>query len=153
MAELADRLRGSARVGLDTSIFIYHIEGSSRYAEPAGIALDGLAAALFTGVTSILTLMELVVRPLQLGQREIANDYEALVRTYPNLTIVNLNPAIARRAAELRARYRLRAADALQVGACLEHGARAFLTNDRDLRRVVELDVLLLDDWVTAPGG
>lgn len=133
---------------MDTSIFISHIEGSTRYAAPAGIALDELAAGSFAGLTSVLTLMELVVRPLQLGQIAVANEYQALVGSYPNLTIVDLDRRVARRAADLRARHRLRPADALQVGASLEHGARAFLTNDRDLRRVVELDVLLLDDWV-----
>jgi predicted nucleic acid-binding protein len=51
-------------------------------------------------------------------------------------------------AAELRASYRLRPADALQVAACLVYGATAFLTNDRDLRRIGDLQVLLLEDFV-----
>jgi hypothetical protein len=36
------------------------------------------------------------------------------------------------------------------VGACLEHGTTAFLTNDRGLRRVGELETLLLEDFVEA---
>jgi predicted nucleic acid-binding protein len=42
----------------------------------------------------------------------------------------------------------LRPPDARQSAACLENGAMAFVTNDRRLRRVTELDVLLLDEVV-----
>ncbi len=36
--------------------------------------------------------------------------------------------------------------DAIQMAAALVYGCEAFRTNDRDLRRVDELRVLLLDD-------
>jgi predicted nucleic acid-binding protein len=94
--------------------------------------------------------MEVAVRPLQLGRDDAANEYELLIATFPNLLIVELDRACARRAAELRATYRLRPADSLQVAACLEHGATAMLTNDKGLRRVQELDIVLLDDFVEA---
>jgi predicted nucleic acid-binding protein len=56
---------------------------------------------------------------------------------------------VARRAAQLRARYRLRPADALQVATALVHGATAFVTNDRSLTRLrPALDVVLLDEFV-----
>lgn len=148
MATLTAALRAHRRVGLDTSIFIYHFEASSRYAVTAGTALEDLARGVFAGITSVLTLMEIAVRPLQLGRTEAADEYGILLASYPHLTIVEIDRVIARRAAELRASYRLRPADALQVGACLERGATAFLTNDRDLRRVSELQVILLDDFV-----
>ena len=149
MAELARALRSHQRMGLDTSVFIYHIEGTSRYAEPAGVVFDELAQGARDGVTSVLTLMELVVRPLQLGRADIADEYETLVANYPNLVIANIDRATARRAAELRAVYRLRSPDALQVAACLQGGADIFLTNDRDLRRVKEIEVVLLEDFST----
>jgi predicted nucleic acid-binding protein len=53
---------------------------------------------------------------------------------------------VAARAAELRARYRLKLADALQLALALQAGCEAFLTNDLALRRVAELRVLVLDD-------
>jgi predicted nucleic acid-binding protein len=36
--------------------------------------------------------------------------------------------------------------DALQIAVALEAGCRAFLTNDAQLKRFAELDVLTLDD-------
>lgn len=92
--------------------------------------------------------MELLVKPLQLGEGGIADEYETLVANFPNLVIVDLDRTTMRRAAGLRARYRLRAIDALQIASCQQHGATAFLTNDLVLRRVTEIDVLLLGDFL-----
>jgi predicted nucleic acid-binding protein len=108
-----------------------------------------MASGGFEGVTSILTLMELIVKPLQMGRVDVANDYEALIGAFPHLLVAEIDRATSRRAAELRAAYRLRPVDALQIAACLDHGATALLTNDRDLRSVGERDVVLLDDFVS----
>ena len=110
-----------------------------------------MARGAFEGVTSVLTLMELMVEPLQSDRSTVADEYEVLLANYPNLTVAPIDRATARRAAELRAAHRLRPADALQVAACLEARATALLTNDRDLRRVTAIQVLLLEDF--AEGG
>jgi len=148
VAGIASYLRQHRRIGLDTSVFIYHLEGVSRYAACAGAVFDELANGGFEGVTSVLTLMELAVRPLQLGRPDVADEYEVLVANFPNLTVTEIDRLTVRRAAELRARHGLRPADALQVAACVEHEATGFLTNDRDLRRVTETQVILLEDFV-----
>lgn len=148
MAGITSALRAHQRVGLDTSVFIYHLEGTSRYAPCVASVFGELAYGSFQGITSVLTLMELTVKPLQLGRPDVADEYEVLLSNYPNLTIVDVDKATARSAAGLRATYRLRPADALQVAACLREDATALLTNDRDLRRVTEIQVLLLDDFI-----
>ena len=148
MAGLAAALRQHERIGVDTPIFIYHFEGTTHLAGLAGVALDELAGGAFTGVTSVLTLMEIAVKPLQMGRPDVAEEYEVLLANYPNLVIAAIDRPTARRAAELRAEYRLRPADALQVAACLEQGATAFLSNDRELRRITDLQVWMLADFV-----
>jgi predicted nucleic acid-binding protein len=150
MDDLAAMLGRHGRMGIDTSIFIYHLEASPRYAGVAGRALSALADGTYTGITSPLTLMELMVKPLQLGRPEVADEYELLLAGFPNLMITDIDRPAARRASELRATYRLRPADAIQVGTSLRHGATAFLTNDRDLRRIKELQVIVLEDFVPA---
>jgi RecA-family ATPase len=61
---------------------------------------------------------------------------------------------VARRAAQLRARYRLRPADALQMATALVHGATAFVTNDRQLTRLAPvLDIITLDDFAAVGRG
>lgn len=153
MEGVAAALRRHRRVGIDTSVFIYQIEGESPLAEPAAAVLAALAAGGFQGVTSVLTLMELAVKPLQAGRRDAADEYEVLVGTFPNLVVVDIDRRIARRAAALRAAYRLRPADALHVATAIEHGAGAFVTNDRALRRVAEIETVLLGDFAPTRGA
>jgi predicted nucleic acid-binding protein len=52
----------------------------------------------------------------------------------------------AKRAATLRAVYDLRTPDALQIATALEFNCQAVLTNDKQLQRVTELRVLILDE-------
>jgi predicted nucleic acid-binding protein len=148
VADLAAALHRYKRIGVDTPIVISHIDGTTQRAGLAGVALDELAGGAFTGVTSVLTLMEIAVMPLHMGRPDVAEEYEVLLANYPNLVIAALDRPTARRAAELRAEYRLRPADAWQVAACLEQGATAFLSNDRDLRRITDLHVWMLEDFV-----
>lgn len=148
MGDIATDLRHHRIVGFDTSVFIYHLEKSERYAEVAADVLTSLASNEFEGVTSVLTLMEIAVRPLQIGRPEVADIYGVSLHALPNLTIVTIDEFIARQAAELRAIYRLSSPDAIHIAACIQYGATAFLTNDKTLRRVTEIETLLLDDFV-----
>jgi predicted nucleic acid-binding protein len=107
-----------------------------------------MADGTFAGCTSVLTLMEVAIKPLRLGRPEIADAYAALLEDIPNLAIVPLDTRSARIGAELRAEYGLRTPDALHIAACLAHGAQAFVTNDRRLRRVNEIEVVVLDDFL-----
>ncbi len=144
---IVDALRSYQRVGFDTPVFVYHIEQVTRWAAPASAALEAMTDGRFVGVTSVLTLLEIAIKPLRLGRPEIADAYEALIGDITNLAINNVDVRSARIGAELRAAYGLRTPDSLQVAACLTHGAEAFVTNDRRLRRVKEIEIVTLDDF------
>jgi predicted nucleic acid-binding protein len=64
-----------------------------------------------------------------------------------NLAINDVDGRSARIGAEPRAAYGLRTPDSLQIAACFTHGAEAFVTNDRRLRRVKEIEIVMLDDF------
>ena len=145
---MIEALQRHDKIGLDTSIFIYYLEDVDPYADLAEPVFDAIADGSFDGVTSMLTLMELTVQPLQAGQPDIADEYETRLLIYPNLSIQELTRQAMRRAAELRARYRLRAPDAIQIAACIDGGATAFLTNDTRLRRVTDLNIIILNDFI-----
>ena len=89
--------------------------------------------------------MEVLVQPIQQGETQLAHDYSDLPLHHPNLSVVPIGIAIAERAAHLRAQYRLRTPDALQIAVALEARCQAFLTNDTALQRVTELRVLVLE--------
>ena len=148
MGALTDALRVHQLVGIDTSIFIYQFEDSPRYAGLGEESLSAVERGDVAAVTSVLTLMEVTVQPLRLGRQDVADAYVSMIVGFPNLTIVDVDAPASRRAALLRAAHNLRPADALQVAACMQVGATAFLTNDRRLQRIRELDVIMLDDFV-----
>jgi predicted nucleic acid-binding protein len=128
-------------------VFVYHIEQVTRWAAPASAALEAMPDGRFVGVTSVLTLLEIAIKPLRLERPEIADAYEALIGDITNLAINNMDARAARIGAELRAKYGLRTPDSLQIAACFANGAKAFVTNDRRLRRVKEIEIVMLDDF------
>jgi predicted nucleic acid-binding protein len=149
MDEFSKRLANAKVIGLDTSIFIYFLDPNPRYAPLAQIIIKGIEEGKWQGVTSTITLMEITVRPWQLGREMVARVYEAILVHFPNLSIVDIDRNVARTAAQLRARYNVSPPDALQVAASVSFGAKAFLTNDKRLSRLQELiDVIVLDDFL-----
>jgi predicted nucleic acid-binding protein len=147
MGRLTDRLKGHTALGLDTPVFIYHLEAHPRYLSLTHELLAGVQAGRWAACTSVVTLMELTVRPWQLELSGVAREYEALLVHFPHLTVADVTRDIARQAAQLRARHRFRPVDAIQLATALVHGATAFVTNDVTLARLAPaLDVVLLDD-------
>ena len=53
---------------------------------------------------------------------------------------------IARCAADFRAKYNLKLPDALQIATAIVSNCEAFLTNDTKLKRVTELQVLVIEE-------
>lgn len=149
MGKLAEYLTNYTRIGLDTCVLIYHIERHPVYYPVTQPLLANIESGHLTACASILTLMEITVRPWQLQRSDIVQDYEEILPHFPNLTLVDVNRDIARQAARLRAQYHLRPADALHVATALVHGATAFITNDRQLMRLREkVQVILLEECI-----
>lgn len=57
MADLTDVLSGHARLGLDTAVFIYHLEQNPRYSALTHALLSGVEAGRWTACTSVVTLI------------------------------------------------------------------------------------------------
>ncbi|MFP4346351.1 MAG: type II toxin-antitoxin system VapC family toxin [Anaerolineales bacterium] len=136
-------------MGLDTSIFIYHLERHPRYFPLTQELLSGVEAGKWTAVASTMALMELTVRPWQLERPDVARAYEDALTQFPHLTLADVTRDVARRAAQLRAQHNLRPADALHIATALAHDATLFVTNDRDFARLDIPHIVLLSDFVT----
>jgi predicted nucleic acid-binding protein len=59
-----------------------------------------------------------------------------------------LDVKIARKSAELRAKYGFRAPDAIQLATAFTEKAEVFITNDENLKRVDGIKVIVLQDLV-----
>jgi predicted nucleic acid-binding protein len=143
---VTDALRGVTRLFLDTAPVIYFVERNPTYATRVDQVFDRIDAGVLPAVTSPITLSECLVLPISQGLLPAQQDFTDLVVSGANVTFVAIADAIARSAAELRARYNLGLADAFQVATGLAAGCDALLTNDGTLRRVQELRIIVLDD-------
>lgn len=83
---------------------------------------------------------------MQTGDRRLEHEYRSLLQHSRHFALVPIDEATANQAAVLRARYKLRTPDALQLAAAISCGCQAFITNDRALDRVQELKVLLVEE-------
>jgi predicted nucleic acid-binding protein len=136
------------RVVIDTSIWIYHFEQHPQLAAAAGEIIENLEEGKFRGVASELTLLELTVKPLQLGRQDAADDYEVLLDYFPNFELVPISREILLEAAALRARQRLRTPDAIQIATGLRTGATLAVTNDEGWRNFPLIETIILTDLI-----
>jgi predicted nucleic acid-binding protein len=149
MERLIQKLTKLTIVGIDTPLFIYHLEANKKYIGLTQRSLSSLENGKWRGITSTITLMEINVHPWRVGREDVARKYETLLMNFPNLEIVDIDRDVARIASQLRARFDIRPPDALQVAASLVAGGRCFLTNDRRLSGLQSLtEIIVLDDYL-----
>jgi predicted nucleic acid-binding protein len=146
LIKLDAALRGVTRLGFDTAPIIYFVEAHPRYDALVTEIFQRVSDGILTGVTSVITLSEVLVHPILQHKTRLQGEYHDLLLSSANLHTVEISAAGAELAAVLRARHRLRTPDALQLAAALDAGCEAFLCNDAGLRRVTELRVLVLDE-------
>ena len=146
MGALASALAGHRLIALDTSVWIYHFEGSLAYGHAADSVLEAVTQALIGAVASELVLLELLVGPLKKGLQDVADEIELALLHFPHLRLAPVTRGVLIRAAEIRARYGLRTPDAIMLATAVESGATLAVTNDSAWRKVNEIEVLLLRD-------
>jgi predicted nucleic acid-binding protein len=99
-------------------------------------------------MTSVLTLQEVLVKPLREGQDELAEKYRQVLTNSVNVKLYEVDQLICETAARLRAKHTwLRTPDALQIATAIRHGAEIIVTNDDGWRRVSEIVVFVLQDF------
>jgi len=137
-------LESYERVYIDSMVFIYHFEGSPKHSPLTRRILHMVESGVVRGVTSTLTVMEILVKPLRAANTRAVRDYSYLITSFPGMTLRAVDVEVAERASELRAKYNVRAPDAIHAATSIVEGADAFITNDTRLKRIAEVNVLLL---------
>lgn len=143
---LVDGLQGAERAVLDTMVFIYYFEDHAVHADRAEAVFDSAAAGMFEAVVSPVTVAELLFKPLEADRPDIADRYRDALRHLVNGIHASLTFDTGCMAGALRARYGLPLPDMFQVSIALELGSCALITNDRDLAKVKEIPILILDE-------
>jgi len=142
----AEALVDVQRVFMDSAPLIYFVERFPEYVDRVRDLFQWVREAHLTMATSVVTLTEVLTKPVQAGDTGLIQTYREMLFESRNLILLPITASMAERAAELRANYRLKTPDALQIAAALQAGCEGFVTNDRQLQRVKELRVVVLDD-------
>ena len=135
-------------VTLDTQVFIYFIEEDKQFLPLVKPLFEAIDHGALLAVTSGLTLMEVLVVPYRTGNFSLADRYEALLTRSRGLRFVDVDRPLLRAAAQLRAAYRLKPPDAIQVAAAMVANCHAFLTNDRRIPSMPGLKVFQLKNYL-----
>ena len=135
-------------IGLDTSPLIYFIEDVAPYADLLEPIFDRLENHALRGVTSTITLAEILTKPLADKNFGLVDEIKFTLRTFSTLSMVAIDEKLAEAAALIRARYRFRLPDALQIAAAIEGEASLFITNDKRLKKIDTIEVLVVDDYL-----
>jgi predicted nucleic acid-binding protein len=133
-------------IALDTMIFIYHLEDHPIFSPVTERMFERIEKGKNQAVTSYLTLLEILVKPKRDSLLKAVSDYRDLLLTFPNLKFVPLDQRVADLASTLRARYGIRTPDAIQIASALSEGAKTFVTNDSQLKKISDIQVVLLEE-------
>jgi predicted nucleic acid-binding protein len=121
------------------------MEANPRYLPFTDHIFSWLERAGGQGVTSTVTMTELLVQPYRELDEHRVDEFFGLPSTFPNLQWVAPDLEIADLAARLRALYRLRTPDALQAATAVHTGATGLITNDAVFERLEAFETLVLD--------
>jgi predicted nucleic acid-binding protein len=135
-------------VALDTQVFIYFIEEERRFLPLVKPLFEAIDRGDLVGVTSGLTLMEVLVVPYRSGNSVLADRYESLLTNSRGLRFIEVDRRLLKAAAQVRARFKIRPPDAIQVAAALLSNCNSFLTNDRRIPAVPGLKILQVKNYL-----
>jgi predicted nucleic acid-binding protein len=121
-----------SRVFWDTNLFIYLFEGSSAFSKEVAALRNRMLARRDQLLTSVITLGEILVKPMEKGDEEAVAYYQNLVATTAVLIPFEEKAAIVY--ARLRLDRALRPPDAIQLACAACARVDLFITNDARLQ-------------------
>jgi predicted nucleic acid-binding protein len=137
-----DGLRGKV-VSLDTAPLIYYIEEHPLYIKIVDPLFDAISRGEFIVVTSTITLLEILVRPLRIHDKPLAERYRNVIAQ--NVKVLPLSQEIAEQAASIRAVHsKIHTSDAIQLATAIYAETSFFITNDLNLPVLPGLRMIML---------
>ena len=136
------------RVYLDSNVFIAAMENPGAHSDHAWWILNAVEELKIAGVTSEITLAEILVKPMELGDRELAAAYEQILAAGPNFEVLQVRRDILIEAARIRGRRSsIRLPDAIHVATAVACACSHFISDDQRLHSVDGLKTLRINPF------
>ncbi len=145
---LVEKVNGKL-VGVDTSIFIYFIEKKNpAYIQILREFFKKNKEGKIRLVTSTITLLEVLVQPFKQSRYDLVEKYKKILEESEHIKLVDFSTEISEISAKIRAKSGIRTPDAIQIGTSVYSEADYFLTNDKRLKSVEEITLIILEESV-----
>ena len=134
------------KVFIDTNPLIYLVGGQEPYHSKVLNFLSDCIDEEAEFYTSTITDAEFLVKPFADNNIEQVEKYKTCLKQLDFLKNF-ITEQVAAKAAQIRAKYQtIKLADALQLASSIDCNCDVFLTNDKQLKQVLEAKVLYLGD-------
>lgn len=143
---MIEAVRSARRIYLDTAPLIYFIEVHPGFSSLVRPVLLSIYTGEKEGLSSYVTLIELLVKPLQENRTDLAQRYRETLLGQRHLRLVAIERQVAEEAARIRAQHGFKTPDAIQLATATVEEADVFVTNDDALRRYSRVPVVVLSD-------
>jgi Predicted nucleic acid-binding protein, contains PIN domain len=134
------------KIFVDTAPLIYYIEENPFYSIVLNDLFETCKAKNNQFVSSVITLIEVLVLPLREGKKELAETYKKILTDSRSIDIIDVNAEISEIAANIRANNCFKTPDAIQLATAIYSSSDYFLTNDKRLKSIKEVDVITIDE-------
>jgi predicted nucleic acid-binding protein len=128
-----------ALILLDSAPIIYFLEDHPKFGPRFHPLFEAHARGEMRFAVSTITIAEVLAGPLGVGDETLVRRYRGILESWQ---VVALDAGIAESAARVRASFRLKIADAVQVASALAIDADALVTHDRDFSSVRSLRII-----------
>ena len=125
---------------IDASVFLNAFNPDEQHHRDSLRLLSRLREQAAPMVVPTLLLPEVAASISRVrGDSDLALQFTAELERLPHLTLVTLDPALARQATEVAANYRLRGGDAVYVAVALRFGSTLITLDQEQRERVAEV--------------
>ena len=132
-----------SKVFIDTAPFVYILEYNKIFT-PATEMVFSEFPENTVFITSVITYAEFCVKPITKKNSDAIKEFLSFAEDM-NCDFKNVDISIAKIVAILRAKYKfLKTPDALQIATAIHYNCDKFITNDKKLKQISEIDVVLI---------
>ena len=143
-ASLETAIPPATPIVLDTSVVLAYLNGNEAVSPAASIVVDDFVRTARNEATiSALTVTETLVRPFNVGARELATA-EAFLMHFPGLQVEDIDYSIAREAGRLRASTGLSTPDAIIIATASAREIPIVVANDEHWAKAVAAEPSLV---------
>jgi predicted nucleic acid-binding protein len=135
---------------LDSNVFIYLLEGYPEFVPLLKNIFKLIDNGSLQAITSELTLAETLVKPMADKNFSLQQIYQNTIQASAVLQVIPITRDILIEAATLRAESGvsgpIRLPDAIHIATARANHCQTFLTNDKQLKKIPNVDVILMSE-------